>query len=199
MMSTTSYRYRLRLAIEPAYHRARRLRGAPNRELAIAFIEFCLSKPGQELWNNKLGTKNGPLRYALRRLPIRKDMYTDVYRKNMIDSDEDPYKQAVSFEYRGALTGPYFGLIRNFIKAMIIIPVDDLKTAWKAIIDAGGPKAVPQAYAAFTKLPFAYAEAKEARNSLGGGVLQSHQIIKGWARFFAENYKEATRLAKESK
>src|SRR4029079_12661553 len=46
------------------------LRGAPHRELAIAFIEFVLSDEGQKLWSFRRGTPGGPERYTLRRPPI---------------------------------------------------------------------------------------------------------------------------------
>jgi iron(III) transport system substrate-binding protein len=51
------------------------LRGAPNRELAVRFITFCLGEEGQKLWNYRVGEPGGPHRYALRRLPIRRDFY----------------------------------------------------------------------------------------------------------------------------
>lgn len=51
------------------------LRGAPNRPAAEAFIDFALSMEGQKLWNFKPGTEGGPERFALRRLPVRKDFY----------------------------------------------------------------------------------------------------------------------------
>jgi iron(III) transport system substrate-binding protein len=38
------------------------LRGAPNREAALAFIDFCLSMEGQKLWNFRPGTPGGPER-----------------------------------------------------------------------------------------------------------------------------------------
>ncbi len=51
------------------------LRGAPHREVAERFVEFVLSIEGQKLWNFRVGTPGGPVRYALRRLPVRKELY----------------------------------------------------------------------------------------------------------------------------
>jgi ABC-type Fe3+ transport system substrate-binding protein len=51
------------------------LRGAPHRALAVRFIEFLLGEEGQRLWNYRVGTPGGPHRFALRRLPIRRDFY----------------------------------------------------------------------------------------------------------------------------
>ncbi|MFH1969420.1 MAG: extracellular solute-binding protein, partial [Verrucomicrobiota bacterium] len=55
------------------------VRGAPHRKPAERFIDFCLSPEGQQLWNTRVGESGGPERYALRRLPIRKDMYAPPF------------------------------------------------------------------------------------------------------------------------
>src|ERR1035437_4306376 len=36
------------------------VRGAPHRELAERFIDFCLSPEGQQLWNTRVGEPGGP-------------------------------------------------------------------------------------------------------------------------------------------
>ncbi|MEI7997297.1 MAG: ABC transporter substrate-binding protein [Methylococcaceae bacterium] len=48
------------------------LRGAPHKELAVRFMQFLLSDDGQKLWNYRPGEAGGPIKYALRRLPIRR-------------------------------------------------------------------------------------------------------------------------------
>ena len=50
-------------------------RGAPHPELAREFMEFMISQEGQKLWCYRAGTPGGPQKYALRRLPIRPDLY----------------------------------------------------------------------------------------------------------------------------
>jgi iron(III) transport system substrate-binding protein len=51
------------------------LRGAPNKALAIRFMQFAMSEDGQKLWNYRPGTVGGTSKYALRRLPIRRSFY----------------------------------------------------------------------------------------------------------------------------
>ncbi|MDP7655207.1 MAG: extracellular solute-binding protein, partial [Roseibacillus sp.] len=51
------------------------LKGAPHPELAQAFVEFVLSREGQMLWAAAPGSRPGPRYRALRRLPIRPDLY----------------------------------------------------------------------------------------------------------------------------
>jgi len=83
------------------------LRGSQNPKAACAFIEFVLSKEGQKLWNFRLNTPGGPLKYALRRTPIRKDMFVPEYRRFMSDSGYDPYLDSEGFQYHADWTGPY--------------------------------------------------------------------------------------------
>ncbi|MDD5728914.1 MAG: ABC transporter substrate-binding protein, partial [Victivallales bacterium] len=59
------------------------LRGAPNRKVAVAFIEFVLSDAGQKLWSFRPGTPGGPVKYALLRMPIRRDFYRREYLQYM--------------------------------------------------------------------------------------------------------------------
>jgi ABC-type Fe3+ transport system substrate-binding protein len=177
------------------------LRGAPNRELAVAFITFVLSKDGQRLWNYRVGTPGGPKKYALRRLPVRRDMYTDADRAQMSDAAEKPFEAAAEFAYNGALTGRYFGLIRELVKVMIIDSRPELLAAWEAIIAAGGPGAVPEAMARFNALPVYYDAAADSAARLdtrkeGVTPLSAIQARRKWADFFRSNYREAEALAK---
>ncbi len=177
-------------------------RGAPHRELAVAFIEFVLSTEGQKLWNYRTGTPGGPTTYALRRLPVRRDMYTAEHRQHMADAGEDPFERARGFTYHGGWTGPYFNLIRALIKTMVIDAGPELREAWGAILEAGGPEAVPQAMAVFNELPFSYTEAADARNRLNVGSdgvtpLSALQTTRQWAEFFRTRYRTAAALARD--
>ncbi len=51
-------------------------RGAPNPDIAQGFVEFLLTEQAQLIWNKKPGTINGPQYTALRRLPVRPNVYT---------------------------------------------------------------------------------------------------------------------------
>jgi len=115
-------------------------RGAPNGKVAQAFVTFCLSDQGQSLWNLKPGTPEGPRGRALRRLPVRKDLYTPERLANFTDPDALPFERAGEFVYQPDLTAPAFNALRIIIRAMCIDPQDELKAAWKwAVVDRGGP------------------------------------------------------------
>ena len=51
------------------------LRGAPHRETAVRFMEYLLGEEGQKLWTYRPGTPGGPVKFALRRIPIRRTFF----------------------------------------------------------------------------------------------------------------------------
>lgn len=125
------------------------LRGAPDPELATAFIEFVLSPRGQKLWAYRASAPEGPMVQALRRLPVRRDFYTAANRPFMTDPDEQPYVQAESFVYEPGWTGSLFGAIRFLVRVMCVDTHEEQREAWRAIIEHGMP---PEALAAFHDL-----------------------------------------------
>jgi ABC-type Fe3+ transport system substrate-binding protein len=183
------------------------LRGAPNRELAVLFIEYVLSEEGQKLWNYRVGTPGGPEKYALRRLPIRRDFYpSDIpefqaafvehrpnYSDALGDPEVNPYQLAEQFIYTGRWTGRHFGVHRNLIRAMCLDSGEELRAAWQAIQKAGGPEAVPEAMDAFMKLPPGLTWTTATGPDYGPE--NEMTFMRDWVIFFRKQYREAQRLA----
>lgn len=187
------------------------LRGAPNRETAVRFIAFVLGEEGQRLWNARPGSPGGPERYALRRLPIRRDFYPSddpaldaAYRANAAyytdplgDEDVDPYRLAQSFVYYPRWTSRHFGFFRDFVRAMCLDAGEELKAAWKAILEAGGPEAQPDAMALLEAMPgdpepIAWVTAPSL-----GKRHERMDLLKAWTLFFRDRYEAARRRAEE--
>jgi hypothetical protein len=109
------------------------LRGAPQPILARRFIEFCLSEPGQALWQFRAGGASGlgPARFQLRRLPAARPMY-ERHMERFVDP-VDPWTLA------GAPLEPQ-PLLRSFVPvlfgAMVIDNRDLVGAAWRAITAA---------------------------------------------------------------
>lgn len=82
--------------------------GAPNPDLARQFIRFVLSDEGQALWNFSIraeGETLGPQRYELRRMPVRRSLYTS-HPDRFVDR-ADPYAlnaPTPSRRWRSAIT-----------------------------------------------------------------------------------------------
>jgi ABC-type Fe3+ transport system substrate-binding protein len=178
-------------------------RGAPNRKTAVEFIEFVLSKKGQRIWNSRPGTPGGPKKYALRRLPVRKDIYVPEERINMSDPDAAPFSPEEEFNYDPSLTAKQFTLIRLVIKAMVMDPLPELQKAWAAIIKAGELDACPEAIEKFDKLPFKYSETDEISASLNPTASGNNPLLvlerqRKMSEFFRNHYLQAANLAKNT-
>jgi ABC-type Fe3+ transport system substrate-binding protein len=115
------------------------LRGAPNPELAHRFIEFVLSPEGQKIWNYRVGAPGGPTRHALRRPPIRRDIYVEANFPHMTDPTFDPYRAAAGFTYHPEWTGSLFAPLRFVIRAACMDPHEEQIAAWETLVAAGLP------------------------------------------------------------
>jgi iron(III) transport system substrate-binding protein len=186
------------------------VRGAPNRELAVRFVEFVLSEDGQRLWNYRPGTPGGPEKFALRRLPVRRDFYpSDVpalqarfeghaayTSDDFADPTVNPYYLASEFTYVPEWTGRHFGIHRDLIRAMCLDAGAELKAAWDAIAAAGGPKAVPAAMEALLALPdgLTWSGALDRERYPADRRMET---MREWVLFFRAQYQLARELARE--
>ncbi len=113
------------------------LRGAPNRGAALAFIDFCLSMEGQKLWNFRPGTPGGPERFALRRLPVRRDFYRQAaWKAYCSDPSDDPFGAKDPLVYHEEWTGGLFREMAFIIRVMALDSHTELASAWRAILEA---------------------------------------------------------------
>jgi ABC-type Fe3+ transport system substrate-binding protein len=185
------------------------LRGAPNREIGVRFIEFTLSEAGQRLWNYAPGSPGGPVKFALRRVPIRRDFYPseagappvkyDEHRRFCVDPLGDPgvnpYAQAAAFTYRPRWTARHFSVLRDIVRAMCIDSGEELRAAWRTILDAGGPVAQPEAMAALREMPLRPEPLTWKTAIEMSSRYDRERLIRDWAACFRENYRRAQRIA----
>ncbi len=187
------------------------LRGAPRRETARRFVEFLLGEEGQKLWCYRVGEPGGPEKYALQRFPIRRDFYPSenpefqaAYERHRKHTTEDlgtptldAYRLAEEYVYRARWTAGHFGLFRDLVRAMCLDAGQELRGAWKAILDAGGPEACPRAMAALQRLP-QVPEPLTWASGLGMGKKYDRlDLLREWTLQYRAQYAEAARLARE--
>ena len=174
------------------------LRGAPHLELAQAFVEFVLSREGQMIWAATPGHVPGPRYRALRRLPIRRDLYEGETLQAMVDGEAMPYVQAEKFTYVAELTGHLFTPLRTIVRVMCIDAHEEMKDAWAALIAADFP---PEATARFEDVSaVSYERAGGSiKSTLKGSKVDSVRLMNELGSFFRKNYKAAERLAKEGR
>jgi iron(III) transport system substrate-binding protein len=173
------------------------LRGAPNREIGVAFIEFVLSMEGQRLWNFKVGTPGGPVQFALRRLPVRKDYYTPEVTPLRSDPEVFPFGEEDQLVYHPEWTGGLFREMSLIIRLMCMDSHIELREAWDAIRAAGNP---PEALAVLGDLSAVEYDVTRARIK---AVLDSRDKVEELrlsnelASVFRENYRKAAQIARE--
>ncbi len=182
------------------------LRGAPHKELAVRFMQFLLGEEGQKLWNYKPSEEGGPLKYALRRLPIRRSFYPsdqtpiqksfETHRPHLTDNLADPainpYKVGKKFTYRKRWTGHHFNIHRNLIKAMCLDAGEELKSAWEAIQQHGGTDKNPTAMQAFSAMPDGF----NWRSAIDGySNANQLETMRRWVMHFRQTFQKAKVLA----
>ena len=106
------------------------LRGAPNPELAKRFIRFCLTVEAQSLWQLPPSDPDGPQRFALRRLPIRTEVYEHLGDR-MLDR-VDPFSDAKAAVHPNRAARAF--IVPLFV-AMAMDHRDELREAWNAIVE----------------------------------------------------------------
>lgn len=131
------------------------LRAGPNEALARRFIEYLLSEEGQAIWNfaeargDAQDGRLGPAKYEIRRLPIRRVMYTK-HTDRFIDK-VNPYEVASKSPNKGwrSAIGPMMG-------AFAIDTHEWQTRAWRAIESARQSGASSEAIAAMERAFYAW-------------------------------------------
>jgi iron(III) transport system substrate-binding protein len=109
------------------------LTGAPNKEIALRFMQYCMTEEAQALWQFSAQDSNedglGPDTWELRRMPIRRDMYV-LHMDRMIDQ-VNPFESARPAPYPDKNMRSF---IAPIFSGMAMNHHEDLVAAWTAII-----------------------------------------------------------------
>ncbi|MCR6656407.1 MAG: ABC transporter substrate-binding protein [Opitutus sp.] len=174
------------------------LRGAPHREVAEACIEFTLSPEGQKLWNLRPGTPGGPERFALRRLPVRRDFYKDAAVDALrSDPGVNPYAEGEALVYRPTWTAGVFREMAFIIRVMALDCHGELVDAWRALDRAGMPAdalAVMQdlSLVSYDRVNEVIRPRLRAKNKV-----EELKLARELGDAFRANYREAKRMAEQ--
>jgi iron(III) transport system substrate-binding protein len=173
------------------------MRGAPDPQLATAFIEFVLGEEGQKLWTYRPGSPGGPDKQALRRLPVRREFYTPGHLRFMNDAGELPYAKAGAFVYHPSWTLAAFSPLRFLLRVLCVDAHEEQKLAWHELSAHAFP---PAALAAFHDLKLASYD-----NALGGiaatlrtrDKIAETRLSRQLGSVFRNNYSTAAKLARQ--
>ena len=139
-------------------------------ELATRFVEFMLTRDGQLLWIRKPVQPGGPAERALRRPPVRSDVYAD--RRGWSD-DVNPFAESQGFNQREDFE-TLFADTRPVWTAAWIDCRESLKSAYAAVLRVADPVRRAQLVAELSRLPITMSEVaqfraeRKAREQTGG-------------------------------
>lgn len=178
------------------------LRGAPHREVAELFIEYTLTMDGQKLWNFRVGTPGGPVQFALRRLPVRRDFYArEDWKRWRSDPEANPYGDADQLISRPEWTGSLYREMTFVIRIMTLDTHDELARAWRVINQAPEPNRT-RALAALQDLSAVSYDRTQTRIKQ---VLDSRNKVdevifaRELGQVFRANYAQAETIARQAR
>lgn len=168
------------------------LKGAPHPELAQRFVQFVLSPQGQALWALPVGHAEGPVRRALGRQPIRRDVYRK-YAGQMLPWIIDPYEAGNSVEITKEKDRLDFGVLRELVGAAIASR-EEMAAAKRKLIKTNFP---PALVARLNRLPdnvnsLAKIEAL-AKTFAKEDKKEYDAVTRGWRDYFREQFQAVAR------
>ena len=176
------------------------MRGAKNRVVALAFIDWVLSLDAQKLWNFKPGTPGGPVQYNLRRMPVRRDFYAqEDWKQFRSDPGVSPFAEKDQLIYHEEWTGGLFRELAFIIRVMCQDNQPELVAAWRAIIAAGKADQAMAVLQDMSAVDYDKA-AGEIKAALGSkNKLEEVALAKRLGKLFREQYRRAAELARAKK
>jgi len=160
-------------------------------ELSLHFVEFLLSPQGQRLWIVRPGEADGPRFRALRRPPIRRDVYAN--RTGWAD-DVNPFEEAGGFNQRGEWMSTFTDT-RMIWAAAWVDSRDAMQKAYHRILQIKDLKHRDALLAQLANLPITLLDVQELPRRMereaGGNVDEWRARVRlEWANRFRKHYKQ---------
>lgn len=140
-------------------------------ETAQHFIEFLLSQEGQRLWILEVGAPGGPTRRALRRPPIRRDVFHD---QSDWTDQVNPFEEAGGFNQRQEWMVEFNETVIVW-QAAWIEAQSALHESYAAVLDVPDAAKRDELIAQLRDLPITWLEVKQLRagRKTAGPTLES--------------------------
>jgi ABC-type Fe3+ transport system substrate-binding protein len=159
------------------------LKGAPNPEVARAFLRFVLSEAGQKLWLMAKGAPGGPRKYQLNRLSVMPSLYeTDP---NKMAVKLNPFSLQSDFAFDAKKGADRWAIVNDLIGALIIDQKQLLNQAWKTALASGLTESEWRRLAA---MPVSEKEALELAQTKWQDPALRNQKLNDWIHFARAKY-----------
>lgn len=108
------------------------MRGAPNLDVAEAFVTFVMSRRGQSLWMRPKGHPGGAKKFGITRMGILPELYEGDTTELLVPLN--PFEIESGFTYDSRLGSARWGVLNDLIGQSVIDVHSHLRRAWRAII-----------------------------------------------------------------
>jgi ABC-type Fe3+ transport system substrate-binding protein len=159
------------------------LKGAPNRDVAEAFIRFVMSAAGQKLWLMNPGATEGPQRFQLNRFSVLPSLYEPPLPSTAVRLN--PFSWQSDFAFDAKKGADRWTIVNDLIGALAIDQKELLNAAWKAALADGLTEEEWQRLAA---MPISEDEALVLAKTKWQDPVFRNQKLNEWVRFARAKY-----------
>lgn len=159
------------------------LKGAPNPEVARAFIRFVMSAEGQKLWLLAEKSPGGPQRFQLNRFSVLPSLYALPAQTSAVQLN--PFSWQSDFAFDPKLSSERWSIVNDLIGALVIDQKQLLTRAWKDALAGGANEQELQRLAA---MPISADEALMMARTNWKDPVFRNQRINEWIHFARSKY-----------
>ena len=169
------------------------LKNPPHRELAQRFVDFVMSPRGQALWALPAGSPDGPVRNALGRVPIRRDVFK-IYKGQMVPNTINFYEQPSTMIVSKEMSKVNFGILRQLVVSAAVDNIDSMRKARRRLnqlqADPSAREQYQAALADFNALPEDVSTIEKMNATAGrmNDLVEMYKITVAWRDFFKRKY-----------
>jgi ABC-type Fe3+ transport system substrate-binding protein len=163
------------------------LKGAPNLDVAQAFLEFVMSEEGQSLWMKPTGSPGGAVRFGISRMGILPRHYEGDLSQLLVPLN--PFAIDYPFHYNTELGSRRWSVVNSLIGMGVIDVHTHLRRAWAAIHRAPASRR-PALLAEFDRPLVTEAEALELATIWRQDKIRARRIENEWMAASVRRYRE---------
>jgi len=168
------------------------LKGAPNLDVAQAFLDFVMGPEGQALWMRPTGTPGGAVRFGISRMGILPRDYEGDLSQLLVPLN--PFAIDYPFRYNTPVGSRRWGVVNSLIGMGVIDVHTHLRRAWAAIHRAP-PARRPALLAEFDRPLASEAEALELAAVWRSDKIRARRLENEWMRRSVQRYQALARQA----
>ncbi|HEV8720503.1 MAG TPA: extracellular solute-binding protein [Candidatus Binatia bacterium] len=159
------------------------LKGAPNPDVAKAFIRFVMSAEGQKLWLLVEKSPGGPQRFQLNRFSVLPSLYALPPQSTAVKLN--PFSWRSDFVFDPKLSSERWSIVNDLIGALVIDQKHLLTRAWKEALADGLSE--PE-WQRLTAMPISADEALQLAKTKWKDSVFRNQKLNEWIHFARSKY-----------